>query len=1768
MNRLYRLIWNASKHCWQVASERARGHVSQGGSTVTTEVVTEGSNLFSIHPLKTLSTLCLIALAGMSSAAYAAPTGGTITTGNANISQTSNTTTIHQNSQNVTINWNTFSSAANEAIVFNQPNSSAIALNRITGSEASSLLGSLTANGQVFIINPNGILFGAGSQVNVGGLVASTLNLSDSDFNSGNYTFANVTGNNQGNITNQGNISTTTGGYVALLGKQISNQGSIVTPEGTSLLAAGDNISLNLNNGSLLSYSVNQGTLNALAENKQLIQANGGTVILTAQAANDIATATVNNTGVIEAQSLTNKNGTILLLADMQTGTVNVGGRLDASAPNGGNGGFIETSASNVVIQSGAAVTAGDGGVWLIDPTNITIDATAASTIAGALNTGTNVTQTTSSGGTDAGDITVASAITWTGTGALILNADHDININAAISGSNGGLTLNAANAISATAAVNVKNFNLDNGNWNQLASSLPSFYANNFRINGGSFLRALSGAGTSANPYLLTDDYGLQGMDTYLSSSFALANNIDASGTASWNGGEGFDPIFSIGTSSYNYFTGTFDGRNYTIDGLNVVRSNGNFQGLFGLTKGAAISNVSLTNAYVVGASYVGALLGLGFDTYLSNISTSGAVYAPNSIYNSGTGGVAGSLGRGYGTTTDFTVSNVNSSAYVSGAYSVGGVFGALGGAVANNVTATGNVNGSGDDTGGLMGTLMLSTLTNSYATGAVSGNDKAGGLIGWSQSSTISDTYATGATSGRHWLGGLVGEFESSTLTNSYVSGNVSGAAYVGGLAGKVVSGSLANVWASGAVTSTYIAGGLVGENIGGSISTAHTTGNVSGSVSVGGLVGTNAGAISLSYATGAVNCASQYCGGLAGSNQESGSITSAYATGNVTGGIYAGGLVGFNSSVITKSYATGNVTGNQASGGLVGNNYLGSIDTSFATGRVTGLYAGGLVGENKAIISNSYATGSVRASGATNTSVGGLVGFNVGIWGTPSAISNSYASGAVSETTSGSGWMGGLLGFDGDDTIRDSYWNAGTTGQSAAVGATYASVINEEPVAAPANNVIGLTTAQMHTQSSFTTLDFNNKWFMYAGYTAPLLRDFMTHLTINMNDASKTYDGTSYGGGNGLMAGTYNTSLLLGALNLSYIGSAQGAKNAGSYTIGGSGLYSSQLGYIIDDYVDGTLTINKANITLSASDVTKTYDGITAATGSAIVTSGMLYDSLSGGTFSYSDKNAGTAKTVTVSAVTVNDGNSGNNYNVTYADNSTSTINKASLTLNATADSKTYDGNTNSSGTVNNSGLQTGDSLTAVNQAYDNKHAGTGKTISVAAYTLNDGNSGNNYNVVTNTAAGTINQANLTLSTSDVSKTYDGTTTATGNAIATSGTLFTGDSLSGGTYAYTDKNAGTSKTVTLNGVVINDGNSGNNYNVTYDNNTGSTINQANLTLNATADSKAYDGTTNSSGAVSSSGLQAGDSLTAVSQAYNNKNAGSVKTLSVVAGYTVNDGNSGNNYNVVTNTAAGTINKANLTLSTSDVSKAYDGTTAATGSATVTTGTIFTGDSLSGGTYAYTEKNAGTSKTVTVNGVVINDGNSGNNYNVTYANNTNSTISQANLIITANNDSRLYDGHIYDGGNGLCYTGFVTGDSHLDLMGDLSYGGTSQGAKNIGSYTITSSGYTSGNYMITYDNGTLLITPSTVQVATLGGNTLVNAYDGVLQSGIGAHFGEQLVLPEGATGTLNQQVALNTLNPAQSGATQVITEQIIGLGCVVQLPADAPAISCSTSM
>lgn len=309
-------------------------------------------------PLKALTVYLMISFA---TNGFALPLGGNVTAGAANISNGTASTTVTQSSQNAVINWQSFNIGQTETVQFLQPNSSSVTLNRVIGYDPSSILGSLNANGKVFLVNPNGILFGKSAQVNVGGLVASTLNISDSDFIAGNYNFA---GSAKTTVVNQGVITTNTdGSYVALLGASVGNDGVISAKLGTVSLAAGNSVTLDVAGDGLLNVSVNQGAVNALVQNSGLVEADGGLVLLTAQAAGNLLTTVVNNTGHIQAHTIQNINGTIKLLADMQSGTVNVGGTLDVSGTGAGQtGGNITATGQHVGLFGGHINASGDAG--------------------------------------------------------------------------------------------------------------------------------------------------------------------------------------------------------------------------------------------------------------------------------------------------------------------------------------------------------------------------------------------------------------------------------------------------------------------------------------------------------------------------------------------------------------------------------------------------------------------------------------------------------------------------------------------------------------------------------------------------------------------------------------------------------------------------------------------------------------------------------------------------------------------------------------------------------------------------------------------------------------------------------------------------------------------------------------------------------------------------------------------------------------------------------------------------------------------------------------------------------------------------------------------------------------------------------------------------------------------------------------------------------------------------------------------------------------
>ena len=346
INRIYRLVFNAATGMYVAVAETARGRGKAGRS----------------------SAALLAAVAAMGSAGLAGaqvlPTGGVITSGAATISQSTSKLTVDQSSNAAILNWQSFSIGAANSVRFNQPSSSSVALNRVIGNSASEILGSLSANGKVILVNQNGVLMGSGAQVDTGGFMASTLNIKDSDFLAGKYIFdiANNTGGVAGSIINNGRINSPSG-YTVLMAPQVTNNGYIAARAGSVAIAAGNKVSLDMVGDGLISFNVDQAALNAAIVNTGSIEANGGQVLIKASSANALFDTVLNTSGIIRADSIANVNGRIILDGGA-TGVTQVSGEISAKGNNPGeNGGQISVLGDKVGLFSGAKLDAsGDAG--------------------------------------------------------------------------------------------------------------------------------------------------------------------------------------------------------------------------------------------------------------------------------------------------------------------------------------------------------------------------------------------------------------------------------------------------------------------------------------------------------------------------------------------------------------------------------------------------------------------------------------------------------------------------------------------------------------------------------------------------------------------------------------------------------------------------------------------------------------------------------------------------------------------------------------------------------------------------------------------------------------------------------------------------------------------------------------------------------------------------------------------------------------------------------------------------------------------------------------------------------------------------------------------------------------------------------------------------------------------------------------------------------------------------------------------------------------
>ena len=512
----------------------------------------------------------------------------------------------------------------------------------------------------------------------------------------------------------------------------------------------------------------------------------------------------------------------------------------------------------------------------------------------------------------------------------------------------------------------------------------------------------------------------------------------------------------------------------------------------------------------------------------------------------------------------------------------------------------------------------------------------------------------------------------------------------------------------------------------------------------------------------------------------------------------------------------------------------------------------------------------------------------------------------------------------------------------------------------------------------------------------------------LTVTALTSTKIYDGsTSSAVIPTLVSGTLvagDTAAFSESFDTKNVGTGKTLVPGGSVTDGNGGS-----NYTLTFNDDATGQISTRAITVLAITSTKGYDGTTSSATTPAITGGSL---VGGDTAAFSEtyatKNVGTGLTLTATG-SVNDGNSGGNYAVSFTPVATGSITTRAITVTAVANSKVYDGTTSAAAvpTISSGSLVGGDTAT-FSESYSTKNAGTGLTLTPTD-SINDGNGGSNYTVtLTPITTGVISARAITVTAAANSKVYDGTTSAAALPTISSGSLVGGDTATF-SESYGTKNVGTGLTLTPTDS-INDGNGGSNYAVTLSPIATGVISARAITVTAVANSKVYDGTTSAAAlpTISSGSLVGGDTAT-FNESYGTKNVGTGLTLTPTD--SINDGNSGSNYSVtLTPVATGVISAQAITVTADTSTKIYDGATSATVLPTITGGSLV-GSDTAAFSETYATKNVGTGMTLSVAGSVV-DGNSGSNYTVTLLTDATGSITARGITVTAATNTKVFDG------------------------------------------------------------------------------------------------------------------------------------------------------------
>jgi len=580
------------------------------------------------------------------------------------------------------------------------------------------------------------------------------------------------------------------------------------------------------------------------------------------------------------------------------------------------------------------------------------------------------------------------------------------------------------------------------------------------------------------------------------------------------------------------------------------------------------------------------------------------------------------------------------------------------------------------------------------------------------------------------------------------------------------------------------------------------------------------------------------------------------------------------------------------------------------------------------------------------------------------------------------------------------------------------------------------------------------------------------FKREVRLAIYGNNKVYDGTTDAPGaitriEGVVAGE-DVNIVGGTVVFRSKNASNGAQLTlvGALSLAGADIANYQIGAFVPNFsiifqkqMTGTISVNN-----------KVYDGTRTGSGAVTLTGVIAGDAVgtAGATFTFDNKNAGTAKTVTLSGLTLT-GADANNYSLAlFPTTATADILKKALTGTVTANSKTYDGTNGATGSVLLTGVVSGDTVGTTGSVFTfaDKNAGTGKAVSVTGTTLSGADAANYSFTISGNAIADIFKKALTGTVTANSKTYDGTTAGSGT-IALSGVI-SGDAVgtAGSVFAFADKSAGAAKTVTVSGTTLNGADAGN-YTLSLSATAVADILKKALTGTITANSKTYDGTIGATGSVSLTGVVSGDTVGTTGSVFTfaDKNAGTGKTVSVT-GTTLTGADAANYSFTLSGNAIADIFKKALTGTVTVNNKTYDGTTGATGS--VSLSGVIAGDDLSTSNFvlSFADKNAGTGKTVTVAGTL--SGADAGNYTLGGLTGFADILKKA-LTGTITANSKTYDGTT--GATGaVTLNGIVSGDSvgttgSVFAFADKNAGngktvnvsGTSLNGADAGNYTLS---------------------------------------------------------------------------------------------------------------